>query len=190
MNDLNNLDAEKALEWEKGWIPGRITVDECATVVDAEYRGDYRWNGWLCPRIKFDAAMEVLRAIAEVAPDQWIIMLDGEDFILYDLNDEGSGYEVEVHSPTEDGWYSPGYMGWCWELAWDIPAGTTVYVVDEDGATFALESAEEAEEFATRERQGGSTNVTTGPYVTRQNHATWDDVADEATAYFHTPSES
>jgi len=103
------------------WKAGKITVDEGVTVVDGEYRTDVRWNGWLCPRMQFDAVEQVLRAIAQDAPDDCIIMLGENDyyryFVAYDLNDEGSGYEVEVFVPDLHGWYSPGYMGWCWEDA-------------------------------------------------------------------------
>lgn len=117
MNDLNNLDAERAIEWEKGWKAGLITVDEGETITPGEYRTDYRWNGWLCPRMTFDAAELHLRAVAQSSPDYYMVMLDGEDFILVDVNEPTMEHAVEIFAPDDKGWYSPGYMGWCWEDA-------------------------------------------------------------------------
>jgi len=141
MKNSNHLDAAaRAAKWEMGWVDGRITVDENETVVDGQYRNDQRWNGWLCVRMKFDAAMEVLRALAESQPDEFILMLDGENFILWEANyaykyvfettPDGRGrigrpagldpdYEPEVFGPFEGGWYGPGSWAWCWEEAYE-----------------------------------------------------------------------
>lgn len=139
----NPLDAAaKRAAWEQGWVPGRITVDESATVVDGFYRNDQRWNGWLVVRMDRDACEQVLRALAESQPDEFILMVDGDDYILWEANyaykyvfeptPDGRGrigrpagldpdYEPEVFGPSADGWYSPGSFGWCWELAWEEP---------------------------------------------------------------------
>lgn len=105
------------------WAAGRITVDEGETIVDGEYRTDQRWNGWLCPRMKADACEQVLRAIAEFQPENYLIMLDGDRYVIWDDNYAdafhpvtGECDAVEIHAPDDDGWYYPGYMGWCWEL--------------------------------------------------------------------------
>jgi hypothetical protein len=107
--------------WEDGWAAGRITVDDGETIIDAEYRTDQRWNGWLCPRMKFDAAMEALRALAGYQPGEFILMLvEGEyydAFVLYEeVYADEPGYEPEIFVPDLHGWYSPGYMAWCWYL--------------------------------------------------------------------------
>jgi hypothetical protein len=103
------------------WKAGYVTVDEGDTIVPGEWRTDYRWNGWLCPRMKFESIERVLRALA-VETEHFTVMLDGLDFVLLEhVYEDEPDYEAEIFSPDEDGWYYPGYMGWCWEEAPRLP---------------------------------------------------------------------
>lgn len=109
-----------------GWIAGFVTVDEGHTIVPGEWRDDYRWNGWLCPRMKRDAVEHVFQGIAQDTPD-WLFAVDGDTFILLEhVYADDSKYEIEVFEPDEDGWYYPGYMGWCWEEAPELPRSSFV----------------------------------------------------------------
>lgn len=109
-----------------GWIAGFVTVDEGHTVVPGEWRDDYRWNGWLCTRLKRDAVETVLRGIAADTPD-WLIALDGDTFILLEhVYETDEQFEISFFEPDEEGWYYVGYMGWCWEQAPDLPKTTFV----------------------------------------------------------------
>lgn len=106
-----------------GWIAGTVTVDEGETIVPGEYRDDYRWNGWLCPRLKRDAVERVFQGIAQDTPD-WLIGVDGDTFyLLMHVYADDSEYELDVFEPDEEGWYYVGYMGWCWENGedWSLP---------------------------------------------------------------------
>ena len=93
-----------------GWIPKRVTVDEGETIVDAEVMDDYRWNGWLCPRMKRAEALKVAEALGRT--DFWELEVNGDVFTL-----TSDGADPEVYEPDENGWYYPGTMGWCWESA-------------------------------------------------------------------------
>lgn len=108
----------------QNWTPGLISVDDDLTVVEAEYVTDYRWNGWLCPRMKRDAVERVLAGLAEVNnPAEFHALIDGENFIVVtDWSPED--LEVEVFEPDAEGWYSPGYAGWCWSKAVPVPRTT------------------------------------------------------------------
>lgn len=121
-------ETEHGVEVGSEWTRGHITVDEGETVIEADYRADVRWNGWLCPRLSHHQTELVLRAVAEY-PDLYMVCMDGPDFIIWDYNAEGQyhpvtgePYALEIHSPDERGHYFPGYMAWCWET-WEIERG-------------------------------------------------------------------
>lgn len=98
------------------WRAARVTVDDGATVVDAEVRTDVRWNGWAVPRMTRDACETVLAAIAADGP--YIVMADGDDYLLF-WDEEDDDDALERIAPNADGSYSPGAFAWCWNV---VPA--------------------------------------------------------------------
>ena len=65
-----------------------------------------------------------------------------------------------------------------------ISTGTTVYVVQEQGGMFVFLTTVDRDDFATKEREGGAIELVTGTYVTREDHNSLNDVADEVVEYF------
>lgn len=105
-----------------GWIPMKVTVDEGRTVVEAEVRDDYRWNGWLCPRMRYDQAVKALRGLEQDEHSNLELRIvrgqfNGPPVLVLLDHDRAEDEQEEQISADFDGWYAPGHMGWCWEDA-------------------------------------------------------------------------
>lgn len=94
------------------WAPGRITVDEGATVVDGQYATNDDWNGWLIVRMPLDSALRVLDGLADADPGDVRHQLD-DAVLRVSVGTE----HTDVYEPDEDGLYALGSRAWCWELA-------------------------------------------------------------------------
>lgn len=97
---------------ESIWQQGLLTPDGGETFVPGEFRTDYRWNGWLVPRLPWDSAVLVAQSLS---PDEYAVSIDYESrvisYTLHDYADDGP----EVFAADEDGMYHLGSMSWCWE---------------------------------------------------------------------------
>lgn len=115
--------------WEWDWI----TVDEGDLIIYAQYRTDYRWNGWLCPRMTWEQALAVVGKLMLDASDYYRVEMRGAGVIAIIRSEDG--YEehpedADVYAPDADGMYHIGAMSWCWEKA--------------DGFAVDFDTAEEA----------------------------------------------
>ena len=95
---------------------GLVTIDGFV-IVDAQYRIDYFWNGWLMVTLDAWSCVHVLDKIAVDDPTltySW----DG-DVLVVTNDDDDNGY-VERYEADDDGLYALGAGGWVWS-AIDVP---------------------------------------------------------------------
>lgn len=103
-------------EWGALWESGPICLDELVTVF-GQYPVNFRWNGWLTPRMDALAVEVVFAALYEMgdtdpftATHEW-----AEDGSLIVTEYDGDTPYPEVLQPDEDGLYALGSHAWTWQ---------------------------------------------------------------------------
>lgn len=98
------------------WKPAVITGDWWPAEYDGEIVTNERWNGWVIPRFRLEAAQQIVENQAKMNSKYH------DDDPLIELVWEGASIKVidSDHGvidwiTPEDGWFYIFGMEWCWE---------------------------------------------------------------------------
>ena len=94
-------------------VEGRVGLDGFVSV-RAEYNPDERWNGWLCPRMSRDSAVQVLDMLIAEAPDDPPYSYEFEGDVLTLVDQQNPHEPPERIEPDHKGLYALGAGSWVW----------------------------------------------------------------------------